>query len=91
MGGKYNIVHGHTPMIVPDCKFCGAVPGKIFFTPKDINVDCGEVFRGHRHKEGNLGSIRLEDLEEFYVRNIKGKKHYNEDLNQQRKEELRLL
>lgn len=65
---KTIIVHGHTPTVSTGCRLWGAVPGKIFFTSNDINVDCGEVYRSKGYKDGNLAAIRLEDLAEFYVR-----------------------
>jgi len=82
------IIHGHTPTISRECELYTAVPGKIFFTANDINIDCGEVFRSLGYKAGNLAAIRLEDLEEFYVHNEEDEKHYYEDRNRRRKEDL---
>lgn len=76
---KTIVIHGHTPTIAPECELKGAVPGRIFFTANDINLDCGEVFRSKGYKNGNLAAIRLEDLKEFYVRGGKGKKSENRD------------
>lgn len=57
-------VHGHTPTCVNDLTVRGAVPGRIDFKEKDINVDCGiHIYDRYR----NLAAIRLEDLEEIYL------------------------
>lgn len=63
---KVIVVHGHTPTISRECTIRGAKSGKIWFAHNDINVDCGAVFKEH-YKEADLGAVRLEDLEEFYV------------------------
>ena len=63
-------VHGHTPTNVRDLVVRGATPGMIDFRHKDINVDCGIIMAGdHR----NLGAIRLDDLEEFYLMDVEEK------------------
>lgn len=61
------VVHGHTPTIDGSCTERGAVKGKIWYLPQNINVDCGAVYGG-LHYRGDLAALRLEDFREFYVR-----------------------
>lgn len=61
------VVHGHTPTIDTSCTDRGAVSGKIWYLPQNINVDCGAVYDGVTYK-GDLAALRLEDFREFYVR-----------------------
>lgn len=61
-------LHGHTPTNVRDLVVRGATPGAIDFRRKDINVDCGIAVIGEYR---NLGAIRLEDREEFYLVDVK--------------------
>lgn len=61
------VVHGHTPTIDSSCTERGAVGGKIWYLPQNINVDCGAVYDG-LHYRGDLAALRLEDFREFYAR-----------------------
>lgn len=61
------IVHGHTPTFIDDLVIRGAKGGCIDFKYNDINVDCGLVFKDEYYPTANLGAIRLDDLEEFYL------------------------
>lgn len=63
-------VHGHTPTNARDLVVRGATPGAIDFRRKDINVDCGIALSDHFR---NLGAIRLEDREEFYLMDVREK------------------
>lgn len=83
---KTIIIHGHSPTLLDECEWHGAVPGKIFFTYNDINIDCGEVYRYQGHDKGNLAALRLEDFKEFYVHSTKKEEHFNEGKNKHRKE-----
>ena len=56
------VIHGHTPTLPK---------GKANFHYCNINIDCGCVFK--RYKNHNLCALRLEDLEEFYLYDLKGK------------------
>lgn len=93
---KSIVVHGHTPTFDEDVIWAGGVPGQIHFINNSINVDCGLVFRNMVGKYSNLGAIRLEDLEEFYVYDVEIDKNDEDDvnnyanyeLNQQRKREM---
>lgn len=68
--GNSIVIHGHTPTITDSMIWYGAIPGRIFYQPHEINVDCGCVFRDS-FPESNLAAICLESLEEFYVYDIK--------------------
>lgn len=83
---KTIVVHGHSPTLLSECEWHGAVPGKIFFTWNDINVDCGEVYNHCGREDGNLAAIRLEDFQEFYVHGHKIRGHGNEGRNKNKKE-----
>lgn len=61
------VVHGHTPTCIRDLLVRWALPGKIDFRNKDINVDCGICYG---MSVSNLGAICLETLEEFYSEDI---------------------
>jgi hypothetical protein len=66
------VVHGHTPTILRECVNFGARSGMIWFNHKDINIDCGAVYKltcGNEFPEGNLAALRLEDLKEYYLFN----------------------
>ena len=80
------VVHGHSPTLLPECEWYGAVPGKICYTWNDINVDCGEVYNHARSEDGNLAAIRLEDFQEFYAHGHKIREHCNEARNNHKKE-----
>lgn len=62
------VIHGHTPTISEQCIYRGAVAGTIFYNSNDINVDCGLVFE---YEQSNLAAVRLEDLKEFYLSDLK--------------------
>lgn len=59
------VVHGHSPTLMEELICGGAAPGMIDFKENDINVDCGACFE--EFPPSNLGAIRLEDFQEFYV------------------------
>lgn len=70
------VVHGHTPTISDYCYLEGAIPGRIWTNPGNINVDCGITFRQAKKlmtgktkliQPGDLAAIRLEDMREFYL------------------------
>lgn len=58
------VVHGHTPTCIRDLEVRGAIPGKIDFRNKDINLDCGMCYNDY---DCNLAAICLETLDEFYA------------------------
>ena len=62
------VIHGHTPTISKECVYRGAVAGTVFYNSNDINVDCGLVFE---HKQSNLAAVRLEDMKEFYLLDLR--------------------
>lgn len=61
------LIHGHTPTCLGRNVNVGADPGRIRFTYNRVNVDCGLCYRKYLDKQGDLGAIRLEDLEEIYL------------------------
>lgn len=60
------IVNGHTPTAVMDALCRGAVPGRPWYLPNNIDIDTGAVFRHYGERFCNLCAIRLQDLKEFY-------------------------
>lgn len=60
------VIHGHTPTIIDDFDGYGVTPGAAYFRRCDINVDCGIAYKMAENR--NLCAIRLEDLEEFYLK-----------------------
>lgn len=58
------VLHGHTPTISEDIFAVRAESGRICYLQNDINLDCGLVYRA---ESSNLATIRLEDLQEFYL------------------------
>lgn len=74
------VLHGHTPTIAEEIIDISSEEGRICYQEKDINLDCGMVFK----KTGsNLAAIRLEDLKEFYLypvnREPEGKQKHNRE------------
>ena len=58
------VLHGHTPTIANEITNISSEQGRICYQEKDINLDCGMVFK---RTASNLAAIRLEDLQEFYL------------------------
>lgn len=61
------VIHGHTPTVIDCFEGYGVTPGAAYFRRCDINVDCGITYE--MAADRNLCAIRLEDLQEFYLRN----------------------
>lgn len=62
------LIHGHTPTLSPDCIQNGAIPRKIWFKKKSINLDCGCCYKDFH---GRLAALKLEDFTEYYCENGK--------------------
>ena len=65
------IIHGHTPVFNYD-KYAQS-ENNIYFSSGEINVDCGCAvidYLNNRYR-GRLGCLRLEDMKEYYLENIK--------------------
>ena len=64
----YTTIVGHTPTIASIVATDGRIwHSKIDDTTEILDIDCGGVFAEHYHM-GAMACVRLDDMEEFYVR-----------------------